>query len=228
MRLFFQLTICFSILAALFGQSAHAQGSAVYVATYVEVMPNAVPAGAALLKHYREISRKQDGNLGFEVLQEIARPNRFAIVEGWKDKAALDAHATAAGTVQFRDKLKAIEDAPYDERVSNALHIGEGKSRDRPGAIYVLTHVDVLPTGKDDCIAAVKAMSADTANDPGNIRYEVLQQTSRANHFTVVEAWTDRKALDAHAMAAHTRAFRAKLAPLAGALYDERFYKALE
>jgi hypothetical protein len=28
-------------------------------------------------------------------------------------------------------------------------------------------------------------------------------------------------------MAAHTRAFREKLMPIAGALYDERFYKAL-
>ena len=37
----------------------------------------------------------------------------------------------------------------------------------------------------------------------------------------------DRKALNAHAMAAHTRAFREKLSPMAGALYDERFYKAL-
>ena len=76
-------------------------------------------------------------------------------------------------------------------------------------------------------MAALKAMSEDTANDAGNIRYEVLQQANRGNHFTVVETWADRKALDAHAMAAHTRAFRNKLAPIAGALYDERIYEAL-
>jgi hypothetical protein len=29
-------------------------------------------------------------------------------------------------------------------------------------------------------------------------------------------------------MAAHTRAFREKLAPMAGALYDERFYGELD
>jgi hypothetical protein len=28
-------------------------------------------------------------------------------------------------------------------------------------------------------------------------------------------------------MAAHTRAFRERLSPIAGALYDERFYSAL-
>ena len=76
-------------------------------------------------------------------------------------------------------------------------------------------------------MAALKAMSVDTANDAGNISYEALQQANRGNHFTVIEAWTNRKALDAHAMAAHTRAFREKISPVAGALYDERIYKTL-
>jgi quinol monooxygenase YgiN len=103
----------------------------------------------------------------------------------------------------------------------------QGKNGSQSDAIYVLTHVDVIPPGKDDCMAALKAMSVDTANDPGNISYEVLQQTNRSNHFTVVEAWTNRKFIDGHAMAAHTRAFREKLSPIAGALYDERYYKKL-
>jgi quinol monooxygenase YgiN len=225
-RLLFQLAFRAAVAAALV-PAAHAQSSAVYLATYVEVMPTAVSSGAALLKQYRGASLNEDGNLRFDVLQEIDRPNRFVVVEAWRDKAALDAHAQAASTLQFRDKLKAIADAPYDERVNNGLYIGQGKNESQSGAIYVVTHVDVIPPGKDDAMAALKIMSADTANDPGNISYEVLQQVNRANHFTVVEAWTNRKAVDAHAMAAHTRAFRDKLVPFAGALYDERIYKAL-
>ena len=226
MRLLFQLAIGLVVAAALV-PAAHAQSSAAYLATYVEVMPNAVASGAALLKQYRDLSFKEDGNLRVDVLAEIERPNRFVIIEAWRDKAALDAHAQATSTLQFRDKLKAIADAPYDERINNGLYIGQGKNESQSGAIYVVTHVDVIPPGKDDAMAALKAMSADTANDPGNISYEVLQQVNRANHFTVVEAWTNRKAIDAHAMAAHTRAFRDQLAPFAGALYDERIYKAL-
>jgi quinol monooxygenase YgiN len=216
-----------AIVAVIPLQFAHAQGSAVYLATYVDVMPNAVASGAVLLKRYRDASHKEDGNLRFEVLQEIGRPNRFAIVEAWRDKTALDGHAKVAGTSQFRDKLKDIENAPYDERINNGLYIGQGQDGKRSGAIYVLTHVDVIPPGKDDTIAALKAMSVDTPKDPGSISYQVLQQTNRSNHFTVFEAWTSRQALDGHAMAAHTRAFREKLAPVAGALYDERFYLAL-
>ena len=76
-------------------------------------------------------------------------------------------------------------------------------------------------------MAALKAMSVDTAAEAGNVSYEVLQQVNRGNHFTVLEAWTNRKALDGHVMAAHTREFRGKLTPIAGALYDEQIYKAL-
>ncbi len=227
MRLFLQLVLGMAIAVAMLVQSAYAQATAAYLATYVEVMPNAAASGTALLKQYRDASLKEDGNLRFDVLQELARPNRFAIVEAWRDKAALDAHAKTASTMQFRDKLKAIESAPYDERINNGLYVGQGKNESQSGAIYAVTHVDVIPAGKDDCMAALKAMSLDTANDPGNISYEVLQQANRSNHFTVIEAWTNKKALDAHAMAAHTRAFREKLMPIAGALYDERFYKAL-
>jgi quinol monooxygenase YgiN len=206
---------------------AHAQGNAVYLATYVEVMPDAVAPGIALLKQYRDASSKEDGNLRAKALAEIERPNRFVVVEAWRDKAALEAHVQSAATLKFRDELKPIADAPNDERINNALYVTQGKNESQPGAIYVLTHVDVIPAGKEDCMAALRAMSVDTASDAGNISYEVLQQANRGNHFTVIEAWTDRKALDAHAMAAHTRAFREKISPVAGALYDERIYKAL-
>lgn len=227
MRLFFRLALATAIAAAALGKTAYAQGNTVYLATYVEMMPNAVATGVSLLKRYRDESRREAGNLRFDALAEIARANRFVIVEAWRDKAAFDAHAQSAGAVQFREKLKAIEDAPSDARITNALYLGRGANENRVGAIYVVTHVDVLPAGKDACMAALKAMSVDTVKDAGNISYEVLQQVNRANHFAVVEEWTNMKAVDAHAMAAHTRAFREKLIPIAGALYDERLYKAL-
>ena len=59
------------------------------------------------------------------------------------------------------------------------------------------------------------------------LRFDVLQQDSRPNHFTVVETWRDEVAYDAHMMAEHTREYRRKLTPMAGALYDERLYEAL-
>jgi quinol monooxygenase YgiN len=65
-------------------------------------------------------------------------------------------------------------------------------------------------------------------NDDGNVRFEVLQQSSRQNHCTIVEVWKDQKALAAHVMTGHTRQFREKFQPLSGSLYDERLYTALD
>jgi quinol monooxygenase YgiN len=216
-----------AILAATLAQFAHAQGSTIYVTTYVEVKANAIARGVSLLEAYRDASRKEDGNLRFNVLQEIGRLNRFAIVEAWRDAMALDAHAKAASTSQFRDKLKAIETAPYDDRINNALAAEKGKNAAEPGTIYVVTHVDVVPAGKDDCIAALKAMAIESADDAGNISYDAFEQANRGNHFTVIEAWANKGAFDAHVAAAHTRAFREKIMPFIGAPYDDRLYKAL-
>jgi quinol monooxygenase YgiN len=229
MRLILGLALGVAIIAAtMLGQSAYAQGSAIFLATYGDVMPNSVDTAERLLDRYREASRRDEGNLRFLVLEEISRPNRFAIVEAWRDKAALEAHVAADHTHAFRERLKAIQNAPYDERVNNLLYSGQDATENRGNAVYVVTHVDVVPPAKDDCMALLKNMSADTAKDAGNIGYLVLQQANRANHFTVFEKWRGMKAAEAHAMSDHTRAFREKLVPIAGALYDERFYKALD
>ena len=42
---------------------------------------------------------------------------------------------------------------------------------------------------------------------------------------TVTEIWSDLATYDAHGMTAHTKAFRDKLLPMSGSLYDERLYR---
>ena len=214
-----------AILAATSAESVHEPSTAIYIATYVEVMPNAIASGAALLEQYRAATRAQAGNQHTEVLQEIARPNRFAILDVWSTESTLSAHDTAHSTVHFRARLPAIQNAPYDERVCRALYIARGEGESGAATIYVLTHVDVTPDHREEFLVMARDMSIETAKEDGNLRYQVLQQSNRLNHFTVVEEWSSREALEAHAMAAHTRAFRTRLQPMVGALYDERFYK---
>lgn len=215
-----------AILAATCAESVHEPSTAVYIAIYVEVMPNAIASGAALLEQYRAATRAQAGNQRTEVLQEIARPNRFAILEVWSTESTLSAHETAQSTAHFRERLPAIQNAPDDERVCRALYIARGEGESGGAAtIYVLTHVDVTPDHREEFLVMARDMSIETAKEDGNLRYQVLQQSNRLNHFTVVEEWSSREALEAHTMAAHTRAFRTRLQPMVGALYDERFYE---
>ena len=208
--------------------AAVADDATVYIATYVEVVPPATPQATALLRQYREASRKDRGTLRIEVLQRIDRPNQFTVLAAWKDLQAFEAHAAAVAARDLRAKLAPHLASPSDERLHHGLAVGVAPAASAAGPIYAVTHVDVIPPRKDDGVALLRQLAADSGNDAGNVRFDVLQQTNRPNHFTVVEAWKDRNAFDAHGMAAHTRQFRDRLAPMSGALYDERLYLVLD
>ncbi|HEX9398046.1 MAG TPA: antibiotic biosynthesis monooxygenase [Burkholderiales bacterium] len=220
----------FFLAVAVVPVSAGVQAQAtaeVYVATYVEVIASAAGDAAALLRQYRDATRKDEGNLRAEVVQEVNRPNRFAVMAIWADPKAFEAHGKSAHTAQFRAGLKAIQAAPYDERVHTGMFVG-AKSAGGAGALFVLTHVDVPPPLKDTLIPMLKQLSEDARKGAGNQRYEVQQQNSRPNHFTVVEAWANPKAYEAFVGAATKRQFRETFGPMTGALYDERLYGELK
>ena len=222
----------FLLACAVLPFTAHAQVQSppegpVYVATYVDVLARASNDAVALLKHYRDAARKDEGNLRAEIVQEMNRPNRFAILTIWADTKAFEAHGKAAHSAQFRDKLKAMHAAPYDERVNTGMFVG-ARTAAGAGAVFVVTHVDVPPPLKDTLVPMLKQLSEDSRKDMGNQRFEVQQQNSRPNHFTVVEVWADQKAYENHAAAAHARQFREKFGPMTGALYDDRLYKAID
>jgi len=200
----------------------------IYAVTYVEVMPTSRADALTALKRYREGARKEDGNLRCEVVSRIGQPHQFVILEVWKDQKAFEASGKSAGTMQMREKVQAIRNAPTDQRVHVPISVGPVPPGPAGDAVYVVTHVDVIPPRKDDGLAAVKQLGEDSRKAEGNVRFEVVQQTNRANHFTVVEIWKDAKAVDAHSMAEATRQFRDKLGPMSGALYDERMYRAVD
>lgn len=223
------LLLGFALMSVATTLGAHAEGAAapIHVATYVEVAAVSAKNAAKLLRQYRDASRGESGNMRAEVAQEVGRPNRFVVLEVWKDQGALDAHGKSAGTTAFRDQLKAIANAPYDERVHNAFNVGSNDAVAKR-AILVVSHVDVPPPKKDDVIAALNPLADASRKSGGNARFEVVQQTSRPNHFTVVEAWKDQKSYDAARVDGSQRQFREKLGPMLGALYDERLYRPVD
>jgi quinol monooxygenase YgiN len=225
------------VMLAMAAGSAAAQAPAsappasgpVYLISFFEVDPAATARALPLLGQYAAESQKTDGNAGAHALRETARHGRFAIVEVWRDKAAVEAHGGALAALH--DKLQPVLASPFDTRSNAGLDVAGSASGIEPdpgnNAVYVLTHVDVFPAGKDQTIEMLKQLAADSRKEPGNLRFEVLQQEGRLNHLPLFEAWRNATAHNAHIMAEHTRAFRVKLAPLQGALYDERLYQAV-
>jgi quinol monooxygenase YgiN len=222
------LGIAVSAFAAL--TALHAEetvNTPVYVVTYFEVAPTAAADTAALAQQYAGASRKEAGNAMFGVFAEIGRPNRLAILETWRDKAAYEVHGAAASATSYRDKLKPLLISGTGARFLSGFSVAPPTAQPGPETIFVLTHVDVPPPQKDQAIELQKALAAAARKDDGNLWFDVLQQNDRPNHFTLFEGWRDRKAFDASITAAHTKEFRQKLNPLEGALYDERLYQAV-
>jgi quinol monooxygenase YgiN len=202
--------------------------AAVYVVAYFEVMPASTTEAAALLRQYGEASRTDAGLVGLEVLQQWARPDHFAMVGTWQDQKAFEAHGSAAHTRAMHERLQTLRCSPYDERLHQGFALGTAPVSRVAGAIYVVTHADAIPPAKDDAMVLLKQLAEVSRHDDGSVSFEVLQQRSRLNHFTIVEIWRDQKALDVHVMAAHTRQFREQFQPMSGSLYDERLYQAID
>jgi quinol monooxygenase YgiN len=204
-----------------------AEGGTAYIVTYFEVSPAAKGKAAGLLRQLAKQSRKDAGNLRFEVLHRLGRSDQFAILEAWKDADAQAAHAGADHTRQFRDKLSGLLRSAYDERPHTALDVGEVKAKAGKNAVYAVTHVDIVPKDKDAGVALTKELAANGRKAKGNVRFEALTQNSRTNHMTVVEIWNTRRAMEAQSTTADMKHYRETVSPMSGSLYDERLYKAL-
>ncbi|MFI5020257.1 MAG: putative quinol monooxygenase [Alphaproteobacteria bacterium] len=100
------------------GSHADAQeaAGAVYVVTHVDVTPPNTAQGLAVLKDQAAATRKDDGNLRAELLQQSDRKNHFVLLETWRDQKAKDAHDAADHTKDFRAKLQPLAGSPFDER----------------------------------------------------------------------------------------------------------------
>ena len=231
-RLTRHLLLAWTVSAALSVTVEHParaqEPTPMYVVTYFEVAPAAVKEARALLMAYRDTSRKEEGSLRFDALHRTERPNHFAMVEAWKGLPSQDAHARSPHTKEFREKLQRLLSAAYDERLHVGLSVGTDKAVAGRAAVYVLTHVDVIPTFKDQGASIVKELAEGSRKEAGSLRFDALTQSNRANHMTLVEAWTDRKAFDDHIVAGHVRKFREALGPMSGSLYDERLYTLIE
>lgn len=194
-----------------------------YIVTYFNVAPKTTRKAATLLRQFAAATRGENGNTELTLLHELNRAGHFAIVEGWKDKAAADAHGAAMKALG--EKLQPLITAPFSARPFLALDAAPRPAdANLAGSIWVLTHIDVFPAGKEEVAGMVKQLVADSRKDAGEQRFDALVWDGHTNHFHLIEAWGDRKSLEAHAAADHTRAFRAKLVPFEGGLYDERLY----
>ena len=222
-----------AIVLAGLPASAHAQAppaasTAVYAVAYVEVLPASAAAAKRALREYRDATRKDDGAVAIEMFERADRAGHLAVIETWRDQASFDAHGKAAQTTRLRDALEPLRVSGYDQRNYKSLAVASGRTPASGQPLHVITHVDTVPGPQNDGVGLLTRLAEASRKEPGNVRFDVLQQAMRANHFTIVETWAGQAALDAHAGAAHTKQYRDTLQPFSGGPLDERVYRAVQ
>ena len=99
--------------------AAEPSGRSVFVVSHVDVTPD--PKIAGMLRDLAEKSRLEEGNVRFDVLAHTMRSNHFEVIETWQNQKALENHAAAAHTRQYRDDLQPALGSPLDERIYKAI-----------------------------------------------------------------------------------------------------------
>jgi quinol monooxygenase YgiN len=196
-----------------------------YSVAYIEVKASGRTAAVQALKQYREACRVNDNSLRTELFEQADRTGHLLLVETWKSQAAFEA-GTAAIRKRLIDAIEPIRLSGWDERPYKTLSVASGAAEATGRSVFVISHVDVTPDPK---IAAVlKDLAEKSRLEDGNVRFDVLAHTMRSNHFEVIETWSNQRALDNHAAAAHTRQYRDDVQPMLGSPLDERIYKVIE
>jgi quinol monooxygenase YgiN len=198
----------------------------VYAVVYLEVMPSARTKAAAALKQYREDSRKETGYVRIDGFEQIGRFGHLAIIESWSSQKAFDDHQTAIHTNQFLRQIESVRVSDYDLRLYKDLASDSSRTARPAGAIYVVSHVDMVP--QSDGRDLLKQLAETSRKEQGNLQFDVLQQAGRPNHYTLLETWQNENALSAHAAAVHTKTYREALHSVSGSPLDERLYKLLQ
>jgi quinol monooxygenase YgiN len=92
---------------------------------------------------------------------------------------------------------------------------------------FTVTYVEVVPPSAAEGATLLKHYRDASCKDDGPVRFEVLQRLDRPNQFTVLAAWKNEQAFEAHLTTAHITELNRELAPLLAAPNDTRQHRGL-
>jgi quinol monooxygenase YgiN len=88
-----------------------------YVVTHVDIAPPDQSQIETALRKLAAAARQSDGNLGFEILQQIDRPNHFNLISAWIGESPFRTFSSSTAARQFRQTVGPFLGSPYDERL---------------------------------------------------------------------------------------------------------------
>jgi quinol monooxygenase YgiN len=195
--------------------------------SYLDFSKPGIPKVRSKMQHLKRVKAGLPNCTEAPMISEVGTPARFVAIDSWSSVQAQKEFAQSDDGLAKVDWEGQGALAPPDMRLHRPYNVAPARPAGRDG-VYVITHVDVGPPNLAALEVLLKQLTDLSRQEPANLRFDVLQSTTRPNHFTLLELWNSNSGADAHATAVHTIAFREKLSPLLGALYDQRVYTELE
>jgi quinol monooxygenase YgiN len=221
------------VVATMFAATAHTPSARaedgdkpVYSVSYIEVLPGKEKQGRRLVLDHVTDAKRAAGVVSVDALVRDGYPDQFALIEQWKSQKAKDDYAASASVKNFRDALAKIESAALDERIQGPLFV-ESEKPTALSPVIVMTHIDVIPPALEKARTRINQLVDGIRHNNGNLRYDILVQTNRQNHMTLIEGWKSQNDKNAESASTETVSFRHDLLPLSGSPYDERTYRPL-
>lgn len=222
-----------AVLLGLFVLVAPSQGrpqssDTVYSVTYLEVGDASYGAAAQALRSYGSDARRAEGNIIASPLQQIGDERHFALVEVWQDQRTREAYMSSYRAKALRSDLQPILSAPPDERLHTGMAVTPPARDALAKGLVLVTHVDFEPEALAAGAELLQAFASAGRGQAENLRFDVLKQVDKPNHFSIVQVWRSPAGYQASIASTSARAFRERTLPLIGSPYDERRFQALE
>lgn len=97
---------CSLVLLLSFTSSRAEKEETLTIIATVTVKPEYKEDVLKAIKTVVDATRKEPGNIFYDVFEDVRNPLKFVFIETWKSQAAIDSHNKAA---HFNDFVKAVE-----------------------------------------------------------------------------------------------------------------------
>jgi quinol monooxygenase YgiN len=152
-----------------------------------------------------EPTRRESGNVSYDVHQLKTNPGAFYVLGNWADQAALDAHlgSTHLRTFLADHAARRAVAPPTMWRARMRSEFDHHAERDRPVGgspeqVTLIPFFTVRP-GQEDAVArCLLDMVEPTRAEPGCLGYDLYQSVEDPSVMFLHEVWADQKALDRH------------------------------
>lgn len=219
----------FTLLLIAAAPASHAQASTqrAYALTYIDVLPEAAPQVRELLVRYLHLSSGARGCLGAAALQELGRPERFALIEIWDSEADWRAQRSSPAVLALADQLSAFSAGYEDRRLFEARTAADGEHVDFHAPLQTIAHLDFgLPVPAEG-EQFINDLSAQLRMLPGNLGAAVLRQSEHGNHLSLWVQWQEESSWRVALGSTLMHKLRTLVGPHLGSPFDERVYRSL-